>query len=144
MTKSGAEKLVDLYKYGFWVRTKVAPFRAVTWEAPPREDGRRSFHGKNWIEVLPHGSDREPETFHTADVETVGPSEWMDYYPTVESRVCGWGRPRLPDGNMQYCPRLREEGDPFCRYHVTELEEERNLDGEDQPGAGGESVPASE
>lgn len=137
MTKSGAEKLLDLYKYGFWVRTKNAPHRAVRWERQYHEDGRESFRGRNWIEVLPHGSTRDPEQYFTVDVEYVGPHEWMDYYPAVDEPVCGWGRPRLPDGEMQYCPRLREPDEPFCRRHMTELDEERTPDGEDQPPADG-------
>lgn len=139
MTKSGAEKLLALYKYGFWVRTKNAPHRAVRWERQEREDGRESFHGKNWVEVRAH-TDFDPrpaERYFTADVEYVGPNEWLDYYPAVDEPVCGWGRPRLPDGGMQYCPRFREEGEPFCRYHMTELNEERNLDGDDESGAAG-------
>lgn len=147
MTKSGAERLLDAERWGFWTRTNKAPFRAVRWEAKLREDGRRSFHGKNWVEVLPHGEEREPERFHTADVESAGPHEWLDYYPASDEPVCGWGRPRLPAGEMQYCPRKRAEGQPFCQKHMHELlddAEERNLNGEDESGTGGEPVPASE
>lgn len=147
MTKSGAEKLLDLERYGFWTRTKNQPFRAVRWEASVRDDGRQSFHGKNWVEVLAHGEEKEPQRFYTADVEAAGPSEWLEYYPAVNEPVCGWGRPRLPHGGMQYCPRKREEGQPFCQKHIHELldeTEERNLSGEDQSGTGSEPVPAAE
>ena len=143
----GAAKLIDLYRYGFWVRMRRAPFSAVRWEAQTREDGRPSYRGKNWVEVLPHGVTREPERLYTADVETAGPHEWLDYYPGADEPVCGWGRPRLPDGGMQYCPRMREEGQPFCQKHLHELlddDEERNLSGEDEPGPGREPVPAAD
>lgn len=146
MTRSGAEKLIDLYRYGFWVSTKQAPRRVVRWDAPLRDDGRASYHGKNWVEVLPHGVSREPERFYTADVEYVSPAEWLDYYPGVTEPICGWGRPRLPDGKMQYCPRLREAGEPWCAKHKHEMdtEEERNLENDHEPGAGGEPVSAPE
>lgn len=140
MTKSGAEKLLAVQAYGFWIRTKQAPFRAVRWEQQLREDGRQSFHGKRWIEILPHGEDREPEHFYTADVEPVGPHEWLTYYPAVDEPICGWGRPRLPEGQMQYCPRLREADEAFCRTHMAELSEERNLSDSTECGtdSGGE------
>lgn len=147
MTKSGAERLLDAERWGFWTRTKQAPFRAVIWDAPPREDGKRSFHGKGWVEVLAYGEDREPKWFYTADVEAAGPHEWLEYYPDPTSPVCGWGRPRLPEGGIQYCPRKREEGQPFCQRHIHELlddTEERNLSGEDQSDTGGEPVSAAE
>ncbi len=141
----GAERLLQMRTYGFWIRTKLAPYRAVRWEDQAHGDGRQSFRGKNWVEVLPHGEDREPEHFFTADVEPVGPHEWLSYYPGADEPVCGWGRPRLPDGAMQYCPRQRDEGQPFCDKHMMELlKEERNLSGEDESGAGGEPVPAAE
>ena len=140
MTKSRTEQLIDSYKWGFWVRTKVAPFRAVRWEPQKHKDGQRqSFRGRNWVEVIPHGEDREPERFFAVDVEYAGPHEWLDYYPALNEPVCGWGRPRLPAGDMQYCPRLREKDQPFCQKHLHELladVEERNLSGEDESGVG--------
>lgn len=120
------KRLLDQMAYGFWVRTKQAPHRAVRWAPQRHDDGRESFRGKGWTEVLEHGEDREPEQFYGADVELVGPHEWLDYYPATNEPVCGWGRPRLPKGEMQYCPRRREEGEPWCRLHMHELGEETN------------------
>lgn len=144
MTKSGAEKVLDLTRYGFWVRTKLAPFRAVRWEEQRHEDGRQSYRGKNWVEVLPHGEDREPERFFTADVETAGPHEWLEYYPAVREPVCGWGQPRMPHGKTLFCPAARRGDDAFCPKHMAVLNEERNLDGAQEPGTGGEPVPPPE
>lgn len=144
MTKSGAEKLLDAERYGFWTRTKTAPYRAVVWEPQRHEDGRQSFRGRNWVEVLAHGEDREPERYFTHEVETVGPHEWLTYYPEIKAPVCGWGRPRLPDGVMQHCPRRRRDGAAFCPYHEAELTQERNISGEEESGAGGEPVPAAQ
>ena len=138
MTKSGAEKLLDLERYGFWTRTKQPPYRRVRWEPQTHEDGRQSFRGQNWVEVLAYGEDRDPMRFHTADVETENPSVWLTYYPAVTEPICGWGRPHLPDGAVKYCPRPRDADNPFCPTHMAELNEERNLSGEDQSGACGE------
>lgn len=121
---SGVEstRLLEQIKFGFWVRTKVAPFRAVRFQALRHPDGRESRRGRVWVEVLEHGVTREPGKFLTAEVELAGPHEWLDYYPAVNEPVCGWGRPRLPDGEMQYCPRHRKEDAAFCRRHMEELE----------------------
>lgn len=143
MTESGAERMLRMARYGFWIRTKNAPYRAVKWVPVKHEDGRQSFRGRNWVEVLQHGDTRDPETYYTADVEPAGPHEWLDYYPAVTEPTCGWGRPRLPDGGMQYCPRTRDADQPFCPTHMAEINEERNLSGEDESGADGEPVPAS-
>lgn len=108
--------------YGFWIRTRQDPPRAVRWEPQVREDGTVTNRGRGWVEVLPHGATREAERFLAADVELAGPHEWLSYYPGPEEPVCGWGRPRLPRGNMQYCPRQRAGDDPFCKKHMAELE----------------------
>lgn len=121
-SNTASAEMIRKQKYGFWVATKLAPRRAVRWDVGAlHEDGRPKFRGRNWVEVLPHGSTRTPERFHAADVELVGPHEWLTYYPGAEEPVCGWGRPRLPLGEMQHCPQNREEGDPFCRKHMAEL-----------------------
>lgn len=127
--------LIRAQRFGFWIATKLAPRRAVRWEATRLEDGRETLRGRNWVEVLPHGEKRVPLRFFAAEVEHVGPHEWLTYYPAVDEPVCGWGRPRLPEGEMQYCPRIREEDDPFCRMHMSELNEERNLDTAHTTGA---------
>lgn len=121
VTKSGAEKLLDLQRYGFWLRTKRPPFRAVRWEAQAHEDGRQSFRGRNWVEVLPQGATWEAERFFSADIEAAGPHEWLTYLPGTREPVCGWGKPRLPDGEMQYCPRSRTDDNAFCRLHMAEM-----------------------
>lgn len=123
--------MVKAQAWGFWIATKAAPRRAVRWERVQHEDGRNSMRGRNWVEVLEHGSTRTPERFHGADVEMVGPHEWLTYYPAVNEPVCGWGRPHLPDGGMQYCPRQRQEGQAFCKRHMTEL---NSSEGEEEHG----------
>jgi len=128
MTFSGAEKLLRLEAYGFWTRTKNAPYRAVQWEPQTHEDGRQSFRGRNWVEVLPHDDGGESKRFLTSEVETVGPNEWLDYYPSTDSMICGW---EWWDKPGAYCPRKREVVEPFCPKHMIELNEERNLSGED-------------
>lgn len=128
--------LIRAQKFGFWVGTKTSPRRAVRWKPTTLKDGRETLRGKNWVEVLPHGESRTPERFFAADVELIGPHEWLDYYPGVDEPVCGWGSPRMPQNRMQYCPRLREETQPFCQRHTAELNEERNLNGAAQPGTG--------
>lgn len=134
MTKPLNERLQDMAKLGFWIRTKQEPYRAVRWEPQRHEDGRQKFRGQNWVEVLRHGATRPAERFYGADVEPAGPHEWLSYYPAVHEPVCGWGRPRLPDGVMQYCPRTREVTDgaiqPFCAKHQLELQGEEEHAGE--------------
>lgn len=131
--------MIRAQKFGFWVRTKQAPYRAVRWEVQRHEDGRESLRGRGWVEVLAHGEDREPQRFFAADVELAGPHEWLSYYPAASEPICGWGRPRLPEGDTQFCPRQRENAadgqlEPFCRRHMTELlgsaGEESNATGE--------------
>lgn len=121
--------LIRAQKFGFWIGTKRTPRRAVRWEPTRLEDGRESLRGRNWVEVRAIGSEADPERFFAADVELVGPHEWLIYPPAVTEPVCGWGRPRLPDGNMQYCPRIRlrhisEDGqwEAFCPTHMRELQ----------------------
>lgn len=114
-------ELIRAMKFGFWVGTKLMPRRAVRWESATRDDGRATLRGRNWVEVLPIGERRSAERFFAADVELVGPSEWLDYYPAADEPICGWGRPRLPDGRIQHCPRSREDDQAFCRRHMTEL-----------------------
>lgn len=139
-TRGRNADLIRAQKYGFWVGTKLMPRRAVRWEDARHEDGRPSLRGRNWVEVLAHGETHTPERFHAADVELVGPNEWLTYYPSAEDPVCGWGRPRLPHGAMQYCPRKREEGDPFCRLHMTEL---TSSEGEEEHARGNEGSHTS-
>lgn len=119
MVESVNEQLLKAQAWGFWVRTKLAPHRAVRWEPQFHEDGRRSFRGQNWVEVLPQGTDRIPERFFAADVERAGPHEWLTYYPHPQEPVCGWAR---EPGVAQYCPRLRGDEQPFCPKHMAELE----------------------
>lgn len=120
MTKSLTERMLDAQRWGFWVRTKLNPHSAVRWVGPKHEDGRQSYRGKNWVEVLPHGEDREPDRYFAADVELVGPHEYLSYYPAVNEPVCGW---MVEQG--KYCPRLREITSqaiqPFCPKHQAEL-----------------------
>lgn len=118
-------------KFGFWIGTKREPRRAVRWQQTFREDGRRSLRGPNWIEIMPYDQygKREPERFYAADVENVGPHEWLSYYPHPDEPVCGWGRPRPPEGVMQFCPRPRERGESgallaFCPQHMGEFKRE--------------------
>jgi hypothetical protein len=118
------ERLLEARKWGFWAGTKTAPRRAVRWDPVQHPDGRQSFRGRNWVEVLPHGEDREPERFFGADIEAVGPHEWLTYYPAAGEPICGWGRPRLPDGGMQYCPRTRVGDAAFCPQHMIEVQGE--------------------
>lgn len=132
-------ELIRAQAFGFWVVTKQNPRRAVRWEEARHEDGRVSTRGRNWVEVLEHGTTREPERFYKADVELAGPHEWLTYYPAVNEPVCGWGKPRLPDGSMQYCPRQREQDQPFCRRHMTELEGSER----EEPHAPGEAAAGS-
>jgi len=144
MTKSLTERMLDAQRYGFWVRTKLNPRSAVRWEPQAHEDGRQSFRGQNWVEVLPHGEDREPDRYFAADVELVGPHEYLHYYPAASEPVCGW---MTEPG--KYCPRPRavttESMQPFCAKHQAELTaegEETNGSGEES-GTGAEPVPAS-
>lgn len=137
--------LIEAQKWGFWVGTKQAPRRAVRWEETQHEDGRTTLRGRNWVEVLAdgHGGDT-PERFFGADVEMVGPHEWLTYRPTTDEPVCGWGRPRLPDGVMQYCPRTRRvahgQTEAFCPAHMRELSapEGEEAHAGQEPGPGGE------
>ncbi len=118
-------------KFGFWIRTKREPYRAVRWEQQFHPDGRRIMRGRNWVEIMPyaqHGT-REPERFYAADVEAVGPHEWLPYFPHPDEPVCGWGKPRLPEGGMQFCPRTPKEGEDgkpeaFCPLHMQEIQGE--------------------
>jgi hypothetical protein len=119
VTKSQTEKLLEMQRWGFWIRTKQTPPRAVRWDPQRHEDGRRSFRGANWVEVLPHGVTREPERFFAADVEHAGPHEWMTYFPMVGEPICGWAKDST---GRQFCPRRREDDQPFCPKHMTELE----------------------
>lgn len=141
--------LIRLQKFGFWIGTKQTPRRAVRWEPKERPDGRQTYRGKNWVEVLEHGVSREPERFYGADVEAVGPSEWLTYYPAVNEPICGWRELRDAGTGPQewYCPRIRpvnnESVQPFCARHEAELngsEGEETHDHTDEPGAdsGGE------
>lgn len=118
-------------KFGFWVGTRQAPRRAVKWEPTRLEDGRETLRGKNWVEVMEHGESREPERFHGADVENVGPHEWLTYYPAVNEPVCGW-----MESEGQYCPRPRavtsDAVQPFCRRHEDQLQGEEEHGGEEQ------------
>lgn len=131
-------ELIQAQAWGFWVATKQAPRRAVRWEQARHEDGRVSLRGKNWVEVLPHDDhEREAERFHGADVELVGPSERLPYYPAASEPVCGWQEAAwIAAGG--YCPRIRErqadgELEPFCRKHMTQLQGEEHHGG-DSPG----------
>lgn len=139
MAKPLNERLTEMRRIGFWVRTKLPPYRAVVWNAPPREDGLRSWHGPNWLVIQPEGDTSEPRRLFGADVEPVGPNEWLTYHPRLDSPLCGWGRPRLPDGGMQYCPRERAATDgvqdAFCARHMTEL---TSSEGEGEQNAGEE------
>lgn len=125
--------LARAQRFGFWIGTKLDPRRAVYWQVTYDDQGRMKRKGRNWVEVLPHGVSREPARFAAAEVEMVGPHEWLTYYPEADAPICGWGRPRLPDGAMQYCPKDREEGEPFCRAHMAELQ---SSEGEEQNGPG--------
>lgn len=137
-TRGRNADLIRAQKYGFWVGTKLMPRRAVRWEATVHEDGRTSLRGRNWVEVLEHGETRQPERFHAADVELVGPSEWLTYYPGVEEPVCGW-----MDRPGHYCPRAREVTDgavqPFCPRHEAELQ---GSEGEEEHARGNEGSHA--
>lgn len=136
--------LIGAQKFGFWVGTKRAPRRAVRWEATRLDDGRETLRGRNWVEVLPQGQNRNPERFFASEVEMVGPDEWLTYFPALNEPVCGWGRPRLPKGEMQYCPRTVREADgqreAFCPRHMRELQapEGEENHGEDEPRFAGE------
>lgn len=137
--------MIRAMKFGFWIGTKRTPRRAVRWEPTRLEDGRETLRGRNWVEVLPVGSKAVPERFFAADVEMIGPNEWLTYYPAVEEPICGWGRPRLPDGVMQHCPRQRREVEgqleAFCPKHMTELQdgsEGEEKHGAQESGSGGE------
>lgn len=129
------ERFLDMIRLGFWMRTKQPPYRAVKWSVALHPDGRQTFRGRRWVEVLAHGEEgREPSTFFGEEVTPAEPTQWLDYYPAVDEPVCGWGRPRLPDGEMQFCPQPRTEGQAFCPRHITELngsEGEENHGGED-------------
>ncbi len=118
-------------KFGFWIGTRRQPRKAVRWDQQYREDGKRLMRGANWVEIMPQDEygTRDPDRFFAADVETVGPYEWLPYYPHPDEPVCGWGRPRLPEGGMQYCPRPRREGpdgkpEAFCPQHMREIQGE--------------------
>lgn len=117
-------EMLNAQKLGFWIATKRGPRRAVRWEPAQHEDGRTTMRGRNWVEVREHGSIHTAERFHGADVEMVGPHEWLTYYPAADEPICGWGRPRLPEGDMQYCPRLRAQDQAFCARHMSELQGE--------------------
>jgi hypothetical protein len=133
MTKSVNEYMLDQMRWGFWIRTKQ-DHRAVRWEDQRHEDGRQSFRGRNWVEVLPHDdSGREPERFFGADVELAGPYQRLSYYPAHDEPVCGWQEAEWRAAG-EYCPRVRErqadgELEPFCRKHMTELQGEETHDG---------------
>lgn len=131
-------RLVQLQKYGFWIRTKQTPYRAVRWEVQTHDDGRQKYRGRNWVEVRAHGDTHEPERFYGADVEPAGPHEWLAYYPAADEPLCGW---MVEAG--KYCPRERAVTDdaiqPFCPKHQAELEESsegEETHGEDESGAG--------
>lgn len=137
--------MIRAQRLGFWVGTKRMPRRAVRWEPARHADGRESLRGRQWVEVLATGRERDtPERFFAADVELVGPSEWLTYHPATDEPVCGWGRPRLPTGAMQYCPRLRREADgqleAFCPVHMREL----NAPEGEEENAAGEAVSHAE
>lgn len=121
-------RLTQAQKLGFWIGTKRDPRRAVRRIQAVRKDGKQSTRGRLWVEILPYDEygNRDPERFNAADVEHVGPHEWLTYYPHPDEPVCGWGRPRLPEGGMQFCPRPRREGqdgklEAFCPQHMREL-----------------------
>jgi hypothetical protein len=95
------------------------------------------------VEVLPHGEDREPDRYFAADVELVGPHEYLHYYPAVNEPVCGW---MIESG--KYCARSRAVTDEriqsFCARHEAELTAGEETNGEDQHGTDGEPVPAAQ
>jgi hypothetical protein len=126
-------RLIQQQAYGFWVRTKQTR-RAVRWSAQLNDKGNVTYRGRNWVEVLEHGAERPPERFYGADVELAGPHEWLDYYPSADEPVCGWQE--VP-GSQQYCPRRREQDEPFCRKHMSELQGEDNhaREGEGEAGS---------
>ena len=118
--------LLNQIKFGFWVRTKQAPYRAVRWERTFHDDGRETLRGRNWVEVLPHGEEeRTPARFFAADVELAGPHDRLTYYPAANEPVCGWQEASWIESG-EFCPRMREaaadgELEAFCRRHMTEL-----------------------
>lgn len=129
-------EMIRALKFGFWVREKKSR-RAVRWEAARHPDGRESLRGRNWVEVLPHGEEREPERFFAADVELAGPHDYLTYYPAADEPVCGWS-----EKPGEFCPRVRERAadgnlEPFCRKHQTHIQGEEPH-GEDQSGPQGE------
>lgn len=114
------DRILRMQKFGFWVRTKLSPHRAVKWEPETTEDGRQTQRGQRWVEVLAHGERRIPKRFYAAEVEAVGPHEWLSYYPAVDEPVCGY-----MEAEGRYCPRARaitsDAIQPWCPKHEAEL-----------------------
>jgi len=142
VTKSLTERMLEAQRYGFWIRTKLNPYCAVRWEPATHDDGRATYRGRNWVEVLPHGEIREADRYFAADVELVGPHEYLSYYPAVNEPVCGW---MVEPG--KYCPRPRgvtsEAIQPFCPKHQAELSAGEESNGAQESGVGDEPVPAA-
>lgn len=142
MTKSVNVQMLAEMRWGFWTRTKQ-DHRAVRWEDQRHEDGRQSFRGRNWVEVLPHDDqEREPDRFFGADIELAGPHERLTYYPAASEPVCGWQEAAWIAAG-EFCPRVRErtaegELEPFCRKHMRELQGEETHARDSVPDPGGE------
>lgn len=119
-------RLLAALKYGHWIRTRAAPYRAVVWCPEERADGTTSNRGRAWREVLGVGERRQPETFLAAEVVLAPPSEPMDYCPSPDEPVCGYLLGREPD---RYCPRYRAKDAFFCPQHEAEFTDQ----GEESP-----------
>jgi hypothetical protein len=111
-------RLQATVKYGFWIRTKLDPIRAVKWAPETLPDGRTRVNGRCWQEILASGATHEPEHFLGVDVTPAPATEPMPYAPAPGEPVCGWRLAQeAPGGARQYCPRSVVPGE-LCTPHA--------------------------
>lgn len=105
-------------KYGFWIRTKLDPIRAVKWAPETLPDGRTRVNGRCWQEVLPATAPtREPVHFLGDEVTPAPPTEPMPYAPAPGEPVCGWQLEGSSGEAQRYCPRSVVPGE-LCAPHA--------------------------
>lgn len=104
-----------------WVRTKLAPYRAVMF-APLERDPR------SWVEIMSvhDAPTRGPRRFYPREVEPAPPSELMTYDPAPKTPICGYqfqiGN-RHNDGS-KFCPRPKKTHERFCKRCEQRLAQE--------------------
>jgi len=103
---------------GMWIRTIQPPYVAVKWVPDTKDDGRTTFRGQRWQEILPVGPRRRARLFRAQDVTWAPISESLSYPPAGNEPVCGFMLAAPPEG--AYCSRAAQEG-KLCPKHEAEV-----------------------